>query len=116
MKNQLIVFAKQPIGEPGDECLYLEETDRPALTESRLLVKVGWLSFHPYMRGRVNDVKSYADHIQIWDLMAGDSVCIVIESSSRYFAPGDYVAVHTGWQSDIFQSHNYDGRGRYEFI
>ena len=101
MKNQRIVFAKRPIGEPSDECFSLEEADIPELGENQLLIKVGWLSLDPYMRGRMNDVKSYADPMQIGDVMTGESVGIVIKSSSRYFMPDDYVAVHKGWQSYI---------------
>ncbi len=93
MKNQRIVFAKRPIGEPGDECFSLEEADIPELGENQLLIKVGWLSLDPYMRGRMNDVKSYADPMQIGDVMTGESVGIVIKSSSRHSRRG------TMWRS-----------------
>jgi len=51
------------------------------------------------MRGRMNDVKSYVDPLQIGDVMTGESVGVVINSTSGQYAIGDYVAAHAGWQS-----------------
>ena len=101
MKNQRIVFNKRPMGEPSDECFRLEEVDVPELSEGQLLIKVGWLSLDPYMRGRMNDVKSYVEPLQIGDVMTGESTGVVVKSSSPHFNPGDHVAVHKGWQSYI---------------
>ena len=53
------------------------------------------------MRGRMNDMKSYAEPLQIGDVMTGESAGVVVESRSDKFAVGDYVAVHQGWQSAI---------------
>ena len=89
------------MGEPSDECFRLEELDVPELSERQLLIKVGWLSLDPYMRGRMNDVKSYVEPLQIGDVMTGESTGVVVKSSSPHFNPGDYVAVHKGWQSYI---------------
>ena len=58
MKNQRMLFAKRPFGEPEDECFRLDEADIPELEDNQILVKVCWLSLDPYMRGRMNDVKS----------------------------------------------------------
>ena len=101
MKNQRIVFNQRPAGEPGDECFRLEEVDVSDLSEGQLLIQVGWLSLDPYMRGRMNDVKSYVEPMQVGDVMTGESTGVVVKSSSHHFNPGDYVAVHKGWQSYI---------------
>ena len=82
MKNSRIVFAKRPFGEPDDECFRLEEVDVPPLSDNQLLIKVGWLSLDPYMRGRMNDVKSYVEPMQLGDVMTGESAGVVVESSS----------------------------------
>ena len=100
-KNQRMVFAKRPIGEAGDECFSLEEVEVPELAENQILIKVAWLSLDPYMRGRMNDVKSYVDPMQIGDVMTGESSGVVVKSTSKEFAVGDHVAVHQGWQSYI---------------
>ena len=101
MKNQRMLFAKRPFGEPEDECFQLDEADIPELEDNQILVKVCWLSLDPYMRGRMNDVKSYVAPMQIGDVMTGESTGIVVKSTSEKFTVGDHVAVHKGWQSYI---------------
>ena len=49
----------------------------------------------------MNDAKSYADPIQIGEVMTGESVGVVVESKSDNFIVGDYVCAHRGWQSYI---------------
>jgi len=53
------------------------------------------------MRGRMNDVKSYADPLQIGDVITGESSGVVIKSTSADFVEGDTVAAHMGWQSHL---------------
>ena len=48
MKNQRMLFAKRPFGEPEDECFRLDEADIPELEDNQILVKVCWLSLDPY--------------------------------------------------------------------
>jgi len=99
MKNKRVLLAKRPIGEPDDSCFKLEEVEVPELAVNQILIKVLWLSLDPYMRGRMNDVKSYVDPLQISDVMTGESVGVVINSTSDQYVIGDYVAAHAGWQS-----------------
>lgn len=101
MKNKHMIFVKRPVGEPDDECFRLVEDDVPELKKNQILVKVCWLSLDPYMRGRMNDVKSYVAPMQIGDVMTGESSGIVVKSNSEKFTVGDHVAVHKGWQSYI---------------
>ena len=101
MKNQRVIFAKRPLGEPDNDCFRFDEINVPELEENQILVKVCWLSLDPYMRGRMNDGKSYADPMQIGDVMTGESSGIIVKSTSDKFAVGDYVAVHKGWQSYV---------------
>ena len=91
MKNNRIVFAKRPFGEPDNECFRLEEVDVPPLSDNQLLIKVGWLSLDPYMRGRMNDAKSYAKPVEIGEVMEAGALSQVIESKSKLFKPGDFV-------------------------
>ena len=101
MKNQKMCLAKRPSGEPGDDCFKLVEEEVPALESGQILIKVMWLSLDPYMRGRMNDVKSYAKPLQIGDVMTGESAGQVVASRSDRFQVGDYVTAHMGWQSMI---------------
>ena len=101
MKNTRVIFAKRPTGEPDDECFRLEEVDVPDLTEGQILIKACWLSLDPYMRGRMNDARSYTAPMEVGDVMIGESAGIVLKSLSDKFAVGDRVTAHMGWQSHI---------------
>ena len=97
--NTRIVLARRPEGEPTDECFRIESEQLPELAENQILIKVCWLSLDPYMRPRMNDMKSYTKPTQIGDVMTGESSGIVVESRSEKFRKGDRVAAHLGWQS-----------------
>ncbi|MYI01024.1 MAG: NADP-dependent oxidoreductase [Gammaproteobacteria bacterium] len=99
--NTRIVLARRPEGEPTDDCFRVETTELPELEENQILIKVCWLSLDPYMRPRMNDMKSYAKPLQIGDVMTGESTGVVLESKSDKYRPGDHVAAHLGWQSHI---------------
>lgn len=101
MKNTQVLLNKRPVGEPDDECFKLVEVDVPQLGENQILIKVCWLSLDPYMRGRMNDMKSYAEPLQIGDVMTGESSGIVVQSTSEKFPVGATVAAHMGWQTMI---------------
>ena len=100
-KNTRVLLAKRPLGEPADDCFSYVTEDTPALEEGQVLIKVVWLSLDPYMRGRMNDMKSYVASLEIGDVMTGESTGIVLESRSDRFKVGDRVAAHMGWQTHI---------------
>jgi NADPH-dependent curcumin reductase CurA len=75
------------------------ETPLRAPGEGEVLVKNEWLSLDPYMRGRMNDVKSYVPPVQIGEVMVGQTVGEVMESRDPNFASGDKVLTQLGWQS-----------------
>jgi len=101
IKNTRVIFTRRPQGEPGDDCFRIEQVEVPELLDNEILIKVCWLSLDPYMRGRMNDVKSYAEPMQTGDVMIGESAGIVIRSNSADFSVGDRVTAHKGWQSYI---------------
>lgn len=100
-KNTQVIFAKRPFGEPEDDCFRLEESEIAELGDNQILIRVCWLSLDPYVRGRMNDGKSYTAPMQIGDVMTGESTGIVIKSNSSDYAVGDRIAAHMGWQSYI---------------
>ncbi|GAK22605.1 putative oxidoreductase YncB [Vibrio sp. JCM 19052] len=57
-----------------------------------------YLSLDPYMRGRMNEGKSYADPVELNDVMVGGTVCQVVESKNSDFQTGEWVVAYTGWQ------------------
>ena len=99
--NTRIVLARRPEGEPTDDCFRVETVELPELEDKQILIKVNWLSLDPYMRPRMNDMKSYAKPLQIGDVMTGESTGVVLESKSDKYRSGDHVAAHLGWQSHI---------------
>jgi NADPH-dependent curcumin reductase CurA len=59
-----------------------------------------YLSLDPYMRGRMDDRKSYAKPVGIGEVMTGESVCEVIASDQAGYAVGDIVAAQTRWRTN----------------
>jgi NADPH-dependent curcumin reductase len=64
-----------------------------------LLLRVLYLSLDPYMRGRMDDRKSYAKSVGIGEAMVGESVCEVVASDRAGYGKGDIVLAHTGWRT-----------------
>src|SRR5262249_56512044 len=95
-----IVLASRPKGLPTRENFRLEEVPMPALPSGGLLLRVLYLSLDPYMRGRMDDRKSYAKPVGLGEVMTGESVCEVIASDQPGYAVGDIVLSQTGWRTD----------------
>ncbi len=94
-----IVLASRPKGPPTAENFRLETVPMPALPTGGLLLRVLYLSLDPYMRGRMDDAKSYAKPVGVGEVMTGESVCEVIASDRPGYAAGDIVLAHTGWRT-----------------
>src|SRR6266478_9424139 len=94
-----IVLASRPKGLPTHENFRLQEVPMPELPPGGLLLRVLYLSLDPYMRGRMDDRKSYAKPVGLGEVMTGESVCEVIGSDQAGYAVGDIVLAHTGWRT-----------------
>src|SRR5215470_20112615 len=94
-----IVLASRPNGLPTRENFRLEEVPMPVLPQGGILLRVLYLSLDPYMRGRMDDRKSYAKPTAVGETMSGESVCEVIASEQSGYAVGDIVLAHTGWRT-----------------
>lgn len=97
-RNQRIVLASRPEGKAGPANFRLEEAERPSPGEGEALVAVEYLSLDPYMRGRMDDVKSYVKPQPIGQVMIGGTVGRVIETRDPSLAVGDRVVGSLGWQ------------------
>jgi len=93
------VLAARPEGAPKATDFRLEEAQTPAPKQGEFLVEVIWLSLDPYMRGRMDDSKSYAQPVAIDGVMEGQGVGRVIASKHPDYSEGDYVLGGYGWQS-----------------
>jgi alcohol dehydrogenase len=96
--NRRFVLAERPNGPPDENTLRLEETEVPQPGDGQMLLRTEYLSLDPYMRGRMNDAKSYATPVGIGEVMTGQVVAKVVESDLDGFAPGDHVLAASGWQ------------------
>jgi len=92
-----IVLAARPDGAVRSSDFQLKEFPIPKISAGELLLEVNFLSLDPYMRGRMNDRKSYAEPVKIGDVMPGETISTVIASRHPDFAMGDRVLAHTGW-------------------
>ena len=96
--NRQILFASRPEGWATEDNFKLVQSPIPAPGENQVLVRNHWLSLDPYMRGRMDDVKSYAKGADLGAVMVGGTVGEVLESRSPRFKPGDMVVGALGWQ------------------
>ena len=99
MRMQRIVLAARPKGMPKITDFRLEEAPVPEPGTGEVQIEVSHLSLDPYMRGRMDDVKSYAPSVGLGQVMTGQGVGRVLASNADGFAKGDLVTGITGWAS-----------------
>ncbi|MDD0837544.1 NADP-dependent oxidoreductase [Curvibacter sp. HBC61] len=97
-QNQQIVLDNRPQGEATVSNFKLVQSETPALQDGQVLVQHHYLSLDPYMRGRMNDGKSYAQPQPLGQVMIGGTVGEVVESRHPRYAVGDKVVGMGGWQ------------------
>jgi NADPH-dependent curcumin reductase CurA len=94
-----IVLAARPAGAVQPSDFRFEEEEMPRPGPGEMLLKVQYLSLDPYMRGRMDDRKSYAASTGIGAVMPGESIAAVLESNHPAYNAGDTVLAQTGWQT-----------------
>lgn len=95
----------RPTGTPTAADFELIDLPAKRLEYGEIRVANAWLSVDPYMRGRMNDVKSYAEPFQLGEPMEGGAVGVVTESRADHFAVGDRVLHMLGWRDEtVLQS------------
>lgn len=100
---QRIALASRPTGAPTAENFRLESMAAPEPGENEVLVRVHYMSLDPYMRGRMDDAKSYAAPVPIGGTMEGGGVGEVLASNSPQFQPGDLAFGMFGWATHAVQ-------------
>jgi NADPH-dependent curcumin reductase len=98
-KNRQVLLASRPQGEVTEANFRIVDAPLGEPGDGEVLVKNEWLSLDPYMRGRMNDVKSYVPCVQIGEVMVGQTVGEVVSSRDSRFAPGEHVLTQAGWQT-----------------
>ncbi len=96
--NRRWVLAERPTGTPTKDNFRLETVAVPQPVNGQVLLQTRFLSLDPYMRGRMNAGKSYAEAMAVGQVMVGGTVSAVVSSSNPAFAVGDLVTAYAGWQ------------------
>ena len=99
--NRQIHLASRPDGEPTPANFRVVDAPLPQLRENQVLVRNHYLSLDPYMRGRMNDAKSYAVPQELDKVMGGGTVGEVVESRHPSYKAGDSVVGMGGWQEYV---------------
>jgi len=94
-----IRLASRPTGWPTDETFEFATVELPSPGPGEVLVRNTFMSVDPYMRGRMNDVKSYVPPFEVGKALEGGAVGEVVESGVDGVAPGDLVLHGYGWRS-----------------
>ncbi|APX11941.1 NADP-dependent oxidoreductase [Tateyamaria omphalii] len=94
---QHITLASRPKGAPTQDNFAMETAPVPEPGAGEVLVRVHYMSLDPYMRGRMDDAKSYAAPVPIGGTMEGGGVGEVLTSNADGFSPGDMVLGMFGW-------------------
>jgi NADPH-dependent curcumin reductase CurA len=98
VKNKQVLLASRPSGAVEEGHFRIIESDIPHASEGEFVVRAHYLSLDPYMRGRMDNEKSYAAKAEVGAVMVGTAVGEVIESRHEKFKVGDFVETRTGWQ------------------
>jgi NADPH-dependent curcumin reductase CurA len=98
-KGLQIVLAARPQGKVTPDDFRLEHFPAPQPGPGEFLIKIDYLSLDPYMRGRMDDRKSYAEPAKIGEVMPGESIGTIIASNHADFSQGDVVLARAGWRT-----------------
>src|SRR3984893_15821174 len=94
-------LASRPQGWPTPDNFSLVRVDVPPPADGEVLVRNLFMSVDPYMRGRMNDVKSYVPPFQIGQRLEGHAVGEVVESRDAASSSGDIVTSMRGWREYV---------------
>lgn len=106
VSNRKFVLAARPVGMPKESDFNLISEPLPALNDGQILLRTRYLSVDPYMRGRMNGVRTYADPVNIGEMMVGGTVGEVVESRNPDWIPGQIVTGFWGWQEFVVSDGN----------
>jgi NADPH-dependent curcumin reductase CurA len=96
--NRRVTLAARPVGFPKDSDFALDEVEVGEPGPGEVLVRTLWVSVDPYQRGRMSEARSYANSLELGDVITSQSLGEVVESKDSRFSPGDLVLGQLGWQ------------------
>ena len=101
MTTTQIVLASRPKGLPTLENFKVEDVELPVIRDDEVLLEGIYYSVDPYMRGRMNDAKSYVPPFETGKPLSGGVVAKVIESKSGNFKSGDIITGNLPWRKKM---------------
>ncbi len=104
MTTEQIVLASRPKGLPVSDDFRLEQVELPDIKAGEVLLTGMYYSVDPYMRGRMNDAKSYVPPFEIGKPLSGSVIAKVVESKSEGVKAGDVVVDNFPWQKNFIAS------------
>ena len=104
MISREIRLVSRPSGMPTAANFTQAQTELPPLPDQQVLVRNRFMSVDPYMRGRMNDGKSYVPPFELGKVLEGGAVGEVVESRAKEFKPGDTVTSKFGWREYFMAS------------
>jgi NADPH-dependent curcumin reductase CurA len=104
MTTKQIILASRPKGLPTEENFKTEDFELPPVNDGEVLLEGMYFSVDPYMRGRMNDAKSYAPPFETGQPIRGGVVARVKESKSNDFGIDDLVTGNLPWQKQMIAS------------
>jgi len=99
-----IRLASRPTGIPTAANFSHGQTELEPLPDQQVLVRNLFMSVDPYMRGRMNDRKSYVPPFVLGKPLEGGAVGEVVESRAKEFKPGDVITSNYGWREYFLAS------------
>ena len=96
--NKTIVLNSRPIGKPKLSDFKSVGETMPELAKDQVLLKSIYVSVDPYLRGRMNDVKSYIPPFELQKPMGSGTIAEVIASKNKDFKAGDFVMGMLDWK------------------
>ena len=107
MKNKVIILNKRPAGKPTLENFKFQEEEMPKAGSGEVLLQTKYVSVDPYLRGRMNDTKSYVPSFQLDKPIQSGIIAEVTESDNDLFPKGSFVYGMLDWKE--YQTSNGDG-------
>ncbi|TDT45286.1 hypothetical protein CLV90_2371 [Maribacter spongiicola] len=97
--NKSINLKKRPVGTPTlSDFEFVESDINPSISDGQLLLEAKYISVDPYLRGRMNDAKSYVPPFKLGEPISSGIVAEVIESNNEGFKKGDFVSGLLQWK------------------
>jgi NADPH-dependent curcumin reductase CurA len=105
--NKVILLEKRPVGLPKLSDFKFVSNEVETITAGELLLKTSYVSVDPYLRGRMNDAKSYVPPFELHKPISSGIVAEVIDSKNTAFKKGDFVSGMLEWKE--YQKSNGEG-------